>query len=111
MELTPLPTGPLNIWSNSSERANRLHRRRRKPVAQAIQAHREPAPHSREEKAELCLRIGVLCRKPPACVANGSIQTTREWIAAMKSAMATAKKVRASVPELTAAISSMERFK
>jgi hypothetical protein len=68
-------------------------------------------PTIAEEKAELCLRIGVLCRKPPACVANGSIQTTREWIAAMKSAMATAKKVRASVPELTAAISSMERFK
>jgi hypothetical protein len=68
-------------------------------------------PTVAEEKAELCLRIGVLCRKPPACVANGSIQTTREWIAAMNSAMATAKKVRASVPELTAAISSMERFK
>jgi len=68
-------------------------------------------PTIAEEKAELCLRIGILCRKPPACVANGSIQTTREWIAAMKSAMATAKKVRASVPELTAAISNMERFK
>lgn len=68
-------------------------------------------PTIAEEKAELCLRIGVLCRKPPACVANGSIQTTREWVAAMKSAMATAKKARASVPELTAALSSMERFK
>ena len=68
-------------------------------------------PTIAEEKAELCLRIGVLCRKPPPSVAHGSIQMTREWIAAMKSAMATAKKVRASVPELTAAISSMERFK
>jgi len=68
-------------------------------------------PTIAEEKAELCLRIGVLCRKPPACVQNGSIQTTREWVAAMKSAMATAKKVRATVPELTAALSSMERFK
>ena len=68
-------------------------------------------PTIAEEKAELILRIGTLCRKPPASVANGSIQSTREWVAAMKSAMAVAKKVRASVPELTAAVSSMERFK
>lgn len=68
-------------------------------------------PTIAEEKAELVLHIGTLCRKPPASVANGSIQDTREWVAAMKSAMAVAKKVRASVPELTAAVSSMERFK
>lgn len=68
-------------------------------------------PTVAEEKAELCLRIGVLCKKPPASIINGSVQMTREWVAARKAAMATAKKVRASVPELTAAISSMERFK
>lgn len=68
-------------------------------------------PTIAEQKAELVLRIGTLCRKPPANVAHGSIQATREWVAAMKSAMAVAKKVRASVPELTAAVSSMERFK
>lgn len=68
-------------------------------------------PTVAEEKAELCLRIGVLCKKPPQSVINGSVQATLEWVHAMKSAMAIAKKVRASVPELTAAVSSMERFK
>lgn len=68
-------------------------------------------PTVAEEKAELCLRIGVLCKKPPASIINGSVQMTREWVAARKAAMATAGKVRSTVPELTAVLSSMERFK
>lgn len=68
-------------------------------------------PTVAEEKAELCLRIGVLCKKPPASIINGSVQMTREWVAARKAAMSTAGKVRSTVPELTAAVSRMERFK
>lgn len=68
-------------------------------------------PTVAEEKAQLCLRIGELCKKPPACVANGSIQLTRQWVEARKAALAVAKRMKATVPELTAALSSMERFK
>jgi hypothetical protein len=68
-------------------------------------------PTIAEEKAELCLRIGVLCKKPPASIINGSVQMTREWVAARKAAMATAGKARSTVPELTSAVSRMERFK
>jgi len=68
-------------------------------------------PTIAEEKAELCLRIGVMCRKPPASVCGGTVQATQVWVDAMKRALKVAKKSKATVPELTAVLSSMERFK
>jgi hypothetical protein len=81
------------------------------PERKAFKDVRNLRPTVAEEKAELCLRIGFLCKKPPASIINGSVQMTREWVAARKAAMAAAGKVRSTVPELTSAVLRMERFK
>jgi hypothetical protein len=62
------------------------------------------------EKARLVLEIGLLCRKPPPKVVNGSIQATRDWLAARKDCLSCAKSSRSSVPELSAAESRMRSY-
>jgi hypothetical protein len=72
---------------------------------------RSTRPSVAEQKAELALQLGRLIARCPPGIANGSINATREWVAARKQAAATAKSTRSSVQDLTAAISNMERFK
>lgn len=64
-----------------------------------------------EEKATLCRLIGHACNRPPSTVVNGSIDITRRWMDARKSAMKVAGSRRSSVHELTSALSSMDGFK
>lgn len=71
---------------------------------------RNTRPSVAEEKAELCLRLRAMCIKPPPSVVNGSIQRTREWLAAQKDALALVKGTRATVPQLQSAITNMTRF-
>lgn len=63
-----------------------------------------------ETKAGLVWDLGQLCKKVPPSIASGSVQRTHEWMAAQKVALALAKNSRATVPQLTAAISNMRRF-
>lgn len=71
---------------------------------------RNTRPTAAEEKAALCLELGRLCMRVPPVVQSGSIEKTREWVAAQKVGLALAKNARASVPQLTAAIANMRRF-
>lgn len=71
---------------------------------------RNTRPTVAEEKATLSLELGRLCMSPPRSVVNGSIQTTRAWVEAQKSSLKMVKSSRASVQELTAAITNMRRF-
>lgn len=80
------------------------------PAARAFKDIRNTRPTVAEQKAELALQLGRLIARCPTSVANGSINLTREWMEARKKAAATAKSARASVQELTAAISNMSRF-
>jgi hypothetical protein len=63
-----------------------------------------------EEKAVICKLIGERCRKPPDSIVNGSVNATRDWLQAAKSAMKVAGNKRASVHELTSALSLMGWF-
>ena len=63
-----------------------------------------------EQKAHLCKRIGELCNKVPAKIANGSINITREWRATRDAAMKTAGSSRSSVNQLEQALNSMARW-
>ena len=67
-------------------------------------------PSVAEEKAVLCMRLGELCKRCPASVANGSINLTRSWIAAQKQGVKIAANTRSSIHQLQSAISSMEVF-
>lgn len=67
-------------------------------------------PGIAQEKAQLCYRLGELCNKVPLKVRNGSVQAVREWRKEREKAMKVAGNKRASVFELTAAVSTMERF-
>lgn len=71
---------------------------------------RNTRPTVAEEKATLCLELGRLCSAVPPRVRNGSINLTREWVAVQKKARALVGNSRASVCELTAAITSMRRY-
>lgn len=67
-------------------------------------------PRIASEKATLCLKIGEMTRKPPRNVVDGSVQAVQAWMAAAVEARKTAGRRTATVPELTAAISRLERF-
>lgn len=71
---------------------------------------RNTRPTAAEEKAALCLELGRLCNKVPPCVAQGSIEATRKWVAAQQAGMKLVNSARPSVPMLTAAITTMRGF-
>lgn len=71
---------------------------------------RNTRPSAAEEKAALCLELGRLCLKVPDCVAQGSVEKTREWIAAQSAGLKLVKSARPSVPMLTAAIRTMRGY-
>lgn len=81
------------------------------PVAVPFKDIRNTRPSVAEEKAALCLQIGELARKVPASVCNGSVNKVREWKAVAVSALKTAGSRRSAVPDLTAAITNLARFK
>jgi hypothetical protein len=72
---------------------------------------RSTRPTVAEQKAELALALGRLINRVPRDVQSGSVNLTREWLSARTKAAALVKSSRASVNELTAAISNMQRFK
>ena len=65
-----------------------------------------------EEKARLCKAIGDVCNyRLPESVKAGSVNAVREWKKAREESMKVAGNKRASVNELSAALSNMGRFK
>jgi hypothetical protein len=71
---------------------------------------RNTRPSAAEDKAVLVMRLGRLINTVPASVQNGSINKVRDWTTARAVAAKVAKNSRASVSELTSAISSMQRW-
>ena len=72
---------------------------------------RNQRPSVAEEKAEKALQLGRLCLAiPPHIKSGGSINNVRSWTMARNAAAKVAANKRASVSELSAAISNMERF-
>ncbi|GHC72794.1 hypothetical protein GCM10007320_08910 [Pseudorhodoferax aquiterrae] len=63
-----------------------------------------------EEKAVLCARLNAMLRRAPRSIASASVQATRNWQAAHKTAKKVLEDKRASVQQLASAINSMERF-
>lgn len=63
-----------------------------------------------EEKARLCLELGVLINRVPQSVRNGSVNITRQWRADRDKAAKVAASSRSSVQELNSAINSMTRY-
>lgn len=80
------------------------------PPAPPFKDIRNTRPSAAEEKAALCLELGRLCQKCPASVASGSINLTRNWVAAQKQARKIVANSRSSVAELSSAISNMMSF-
>ena len=64
-----------------------------------------------EEKARLCKAIGDMCNTLPKSVAAGSANKVQDWKLHREAAMKVAGNKRASVNELTAALTNMGRFK
>lgn len=64
-------------------------------------------PSVAEEKAILAKQLNELVKVVPQSVRSGSIQRTRNWMAAQKSALKILNNKRSSVQELQSAISSM----
>lgn len=77
---------------------------------QRITTIRKPRPSVEEQKAGLRFDLDRLCATVPTAVRNGSVQLVREWKATQEKALKLSKNTRATVPELTAAISNMSRF-
>lgn len=69
-----------------------------------------PNPRIAEEKAVLCHQLRRLCLKPPASVVNGSVQLVRRWVDAQSKARALVASPRASINELSSAVSAMQAF-
>lgn len=63
-----------------------------------------------EKKAVLALQCGLACRKPPPRVLGGSIQLTRQWVAARRRAMAVLRDKRSSRNQLSDALNIMLAF-
>jgi hypothetical protein len=63
-----------------------------------------------ETKANLLHDLGKLINKVPEQIMAAGIERTREWVAAREVAAKIASNSRASIPDLTRAIASMERF-
>lgn len=71
---------------------------------------RNTRPGVSTEKAELALALGRLCLKPPPKVMAGSVDLVRRWRAAQEKGMKVLNSKRATVPDLTAAITNMRSF-
>jgi hypothetical protein len=71
---------------------------------------RNTRPSAAEEKAALCLTLGGLCNRIPPSINSASIDKVREWRSARDKAAKVAASKRSSISDLTAAISSMQRF-
>lgn len=67
-------------------------------------------PSLAEEKAELALKLGALCKKVPGFLSEASVQGVRAWLDVQKSALKMLKSPRASAHQLQSAISAMERW-
>jgi hypothetical protein len=80
------------------------------PQQKKVPEVRNTRPSTAEEKAALALRLNELCRRCPRSVAQGSIQTVREWTAEQQKALKALKSKTASVHQLQSAVSAMERF-
>ena len=63
-----------------------------------------------EEKARLAMELGLLLKKPPACVINGSVQIVRSWTAAREAARKVAGSARSSTHDLRSSINAMRGF-
>ena len=68
-------------------------------------------PSSAEEKAILALRLGRLINKVPACIINGSVQQTRDWIHHRDMARKALSAKRLSVNSLQDFLKQMESYK
>lgn len=77
---------------------------------QSFRDIRNTRPSVAEEKAQLTLILGRLCASVPHRVRNGSVNLTRDWMAAQKAAKSLAANSRASVLQLSGAIGAMRRF-
>jgi hypothetical protein len=71
---------------------------------------RNTRPTVAEEKAQLVMRLGLLINRAPPSINKGSINLVCAWKDARAAAAKVAANKRASVHELSAAISNMERF-
>lgn len=71
---------------------------------------RNQRPSTAETKAGLLIDLGKLINKVPAHIMGAGIERTREWVAARDAAAKIAGSSRSSIPDLTRAITSMERF-
>lgn len=81
------------------------------PGGQPFKDIRNQRPSVAEEKAEKALQLGRLCLAiPPQIKSGGSINKVRDWTKARNAAAKVAANKRASVSDLSAAISNMERF-
>ena len=63
-----------------------------------------------EEKARLCLALGVLCRTVPDAIKNADIKETRRWVADLERAKKTLSNKRSSVNQLTSAVNQMRSY-
>lgn len=63
-----------------------------------------------ETKANLLLDLGRMINKVPPHIMAAGIERTREWVAARDAAAKIAASSRSSIPDLTRAIASMNRF-
>ena len=63
-----------------------------------------------ETKANLLLNLGKLINKVPIHIMAAGIERTREWVAARDAAAKIANNSRSSIPDLTRAITNMQRF-
>lgn len=81
------------------------------PVAPRVATQGNTRPSIAEEKAVLALQLGELVRRRvPPKVCNGSVQTTRDYMACLEQCKKLLKKGNASVQELNSAISKLSKF-
>lgn len=63
-----------------------------------------------EEKARLCLALGVLCRTVPDSIKTADIKETRRWVSDLERAKKTLSNKRSSVNQLTSAVNQMRSY-
>lgn len=63
-----------------------------------------------EEKAVLCMQLRELVTKAPPKVLSGSIQLTRQWVAAQAKAMKVLGSSRSTVPDLQTQVNTMRSY-
>jgi hypothetical protein len=71
---------------------------------------RNQRPSAAEEKAALCLELGRLCHKVPPSISQGSIEKTRDWVAAQQRALKVVNSKRSSIAAITAELVNMRKY-